>query len=83
MYKYIRLRIRQEKGERRGREVKEEAVKAQVNIDMLHEVALFGVGGKKNKYKNKDKLDMVLKRLYVHKNVNSNQSFVDLAQNSF
>ena len=50
-------------------------MKAQVNIDMLHEVALFGVGGKKNKYENKDTLDMVVKRLYVHKNVNSNQSF--------
>ena len=63
--------------EKAKREVKEEAGKAEVNIDMLHEKLIYLESvARKTNHENKDKLDMVLKRFYVHKKVNSNPSFV-------
>lgn len=54
--------------EKAKREVKEEASKTEVNVDLIHEklMHLAGVARKTN-HEHKDKLSMILRRFHVHK----------------
>ena len=57
--------------DRAKREVKEEAGKAEVNVDLLHEklIHLESVA-RKTSHESKEKLELILRRFHVHKKLN-------------